>query len=152
MWGPLLVESQKTLFFSCLFFARASDFSPQLCPNNVACIANFALCTADSRLFSSDFCWVVGCSESHVSPKKIPSQPKLCEVPRSWNHKKHYFFLFFFARASNVAPHFWPKNIVCVATTPLCTADMCFFLPSSLHVLSLSWRPLFWLVRMFHTF
>ena len=40
----------------CFFFARASDFSPHVCPNKVAYVAKLSLCTADSCLFSSDCC------------------------------------------------------------------------------------------------
>ena len=84
--------------------------------------------------------------------KNSPNQPKLCEVPRWWNHKKHIFFLFLFARASDFSPHVLPKNIVWVAELSFWTPIRVFFRPMSLHVFGLSWRPLFWFLRMFHTF
>ena len=146
--GTFLVESQKTLFFLFFFaislhiFALKTSSVLQNCP----CIRRYLF--VFFRLLLR--CGVFGIT--FFATKNSPNQPKLCEVPRWWNHKKRVFFLFLFARASDFSPHFLPKNIVWVAELSFWTPIRVFFRPMSLHVFGLSWRPLFWFLRMFHTF
>ena len=132
------IFSSSFFAISLHMFALRTSFMLQICP----CIRRNLF--VFFRLLLR--CGVFGIT--FFATKNSPNQPKLCEVPRFWNHKKHVLF----ARASDFSPHVLPKNIVWVAELSFWTPIRVFFRPMSLHAFSLSWRPLFWFLRMFHTF
>ena len=94
--GTLFVESHKTLF--CLVFCLLGPpislhifaLTQSLVLQNCPCVQPIVVC------FLPIAVEVWGVRNRIFRQKNSPNQPKLCEVPRWWNHIKRCFCLVFF--------------------------------------------------------